>query len=106
VGLGGRPRTQANETANETGAEAGGMTPASVAREIFLDHDARRASTPEQVAPRRVGGRRLAKPDGITRSDREVRGERAPTRRSARRAGAAFVRRLLRRSGGSVSRRG
>ena len=32
------------------------MTPASLAREIFLDLDAWRACAPEPVAPRRVGG--------------------------------------------------
>ena len=34
----------------------GGKTPASLAREIFLDLDAWRACAPEPVAPRRVGG--------------------------------------------------
>jgi hypothetical protein len=32
----GHPRTQANETTNETAAEAGGMTPPAWAREILL----------------------------------------------------------------------
>ena len=36
VGLGGRPQTQANETTNETAAGAGGLTPASPARELLL----------------------------------------------------------------------
>jgi hypothetical protein len=37
AGIRGRPRTQANETTNETAAEAGAMTPASLAHEILLD---------------------------------------------------------------------
>ena len=43
MGTGGRLQTQANETTNETVAEVGGITPASPAREILLDLNARRA---------------------------------------------------------------
>ena len=41
MGTGGRLRTQANETTNETVAEVGGKAPAGLAREILLDLDAR-----------------------------------------------------------------
>jgi hypothetical protein len=37
MSVSGHPRTQANETTNETAAEAGRMTPPAWAREILLD---------------------------------------------------------------------
>ena len=71
MGLGGRPRTQANETTNETAAEASGLTPASPARETSLRLTHGRACVPEPVAPHRVDGRhQVTSLDRITLSDR------------------------------------
>src|SRR5262249_59228958 len=76
----GHPRTQANETTNETAAGAGGLTPASPARELLL-----RLTRGEPARQsRRTGRSRWAtirqRPDGITLSNREVRGEGAHSR--------------------------
>ena len=46
-----------SETTNETAAEAGGMTPARLARKILPDPDARPACASEPVAPCRVRSR-------------------------------------------------
>jgi hypothetical protein len=78
VRIGGRLRTEAYETTNETAAEAGGLTPASPARRDLATPDAR-ASLRARAGHAESSRRRhqAASPDRITLSDREVREERA-----------------------------
>ena len=81
-----RSRISANETANETAAGAGGLTPASLARELLprlTRGEPRRQSRSHRI--KSVGAQAMSI-DGITLSDREVRGERAHSRRYGRQA--------------------
>jgi len=74
-----------NETTNETAAGAGELTPASPARVLLLrltHGEPARQSRPHPLES--VGDNQATSTDGITLSDREVRGERAHSRLMAR----------------------
>src|SRR5215813_15505487 len=85
VNIGERWRTWVNETTNETAAGAGELTPASPARVLLLrltHGEPARQSRPHPLES--VGDNQATSTDGITLSDREVRGERAHSRLMAR----------------------
>ena len=97
---GGDPRPLANSGEGHGGS--GRNEPAGLDREILLGLTRGEPARHSRFAPRRIGGRHWAKSAGITLSDREARGERAPTRPSGRQPDRWLSRRRRDRTGYSA----